>query len=196
MKSVVAALILWTGTTVSIADWESGIAAYEAGNHAAAFAEFQRLAAQGDAAAQYNLGVMFHHGEGVPADLRQAHRWYRRAAEQGYVDSQNNLGMMYTKAEGVSRDYLEAVRWYRHAARQGHPMAQNNLGVMYARGHGVPHDYVEAYAWYTLAAQGAAYEPAISNREKLRRLMGPDEISAAQMLAMRLLEQIQPISRN
>ena len=43
-----------------------------------------RLAAeQGDAYAQYNLGLMYRKGEGVPQDDAEAVRWYRLAAEQG-----------------------------------------------------------------------------------------------------------------
>ena len=43
-----------------------------------------RLAAeQGDANAQYNLGVRYGAGEGVPPDDAEAVRWFRLAAEQG-----------------------------------------------------------------------------------------------------------------
>ena len=38
---------------------------------------------QGDASAQYNLGVMYATGRGVPEDGTEAVRWYRAAAEQG-----------------------------------------------------------------------------------------------------------------
>ena len=43
----------------------------------------RRGAAQGDAAAQFNLGLMFEHGHGVPRDCVEAARWYRKAAAQG-----------------------------------------------------------------------------------------------------------------
>ena len=43
------------------------------------------LAEQGDASAQYNLGVTYRTGEGVPQDSAEAVRWYRLAAEQGYA---------------------------------------------------------------------------------------------------------------
>ncbi len=44
--------------------------------------------------AQYNLGVMYANGQGVPKDEKQAVVWYRKAAEQGYADAQHNLGLM------------------------------------------------------------------------------------------------------
>ena len=33
------------------------------------------LAEQGDSTAQFNLGWMYHHGEGVPQDYTEAARW-------------------------------------------------------------------------------------------------------------------------
>ena len=42
-------------------------------------------AEQGDADAQFNLGVMYETGGGVLQDYAEAVRWYRLAAEQGHV---------------------------------------------------------------------------------------------------------------
>ncbi|MSR43556.1 MAG: hypothetical protein EXS19_05920, partial [Pedosphaera sp.] len=38
---------------------------------------------KGDASAQYNLGVMYANGLGVPKDEVEAVKWYRKAADQG-----------------------------------------------------------------------------------------------------------------
>ena len=88
--------------------------------------------------AQFNLGLMYHNGQGVPQDYREAVRWYRMAADQGDADAQFNLGVMYDNGRGVPQDYAEAVRWYRKAADQGYADAQFNLGVMYYNGRGRP----------------------------------------------------------
>ena len=45
--------------------------------------ELHSRAEQGNAAAQYNLGVMYDNGEGVPQDYAEAAKSYRLAAEQG-----------------------------------------------------------------------------------------------------------------
>ena len=72
-----------------------------------------RLAAeQGDADAQYNLGVMYDNGEGVPEDDAEAVRWYRLAADQGDADAQHTLGFMYAYGEGVSQDDVAAHMWF------------------------------------------------------------------------------------
>ena len=78
-----------------------------------------RLAAeQGYADGQYNLGVMYDRGEGVPQDDAEAVRWYRLAAEQGYAEVQFNLGVRYTNGRGVPQDYVVAHMWFNLAGAQ------------------------------------------------------------------------------
>ena len=43
----------------------------------------KRLANDGYADAQYNLGVMYDEGEGVPQDYKEAIKWYQMSADQG-----------------------------------------------------------------------------------------------------------------
>ena len=45
--------------------------------------ELTLKAEQGDAVAQFNLGVKYDNGQGVPQDYAEAVKWYRKAAEQG-----------------------------------------------------------------------------------------------------------------
>ena len=54
--------------------------------------ELRKKAEAGDAAAQYNLGVMYANGNGVLSDSAEAVRWYRKSAKQGNADAQSNLG--------------------------------------------------------------------------------------------------------
>jgi TPR repeat protein len=70
----------------------------------------------GDAAAQYNLGVMYADGLGVPQDDAEAVRWFRLVADQGHAGAQRNLGLAYALSQGVPQDYAQAVSWYRKAA--------------------------------------------------------------------------------
>ncbi len=76
------------------ADFSDGVAAYNRGDYATASREMKPLAEQGFAKAQYNLGVMYDKGRGVPRDYAEAARWYRKAAEQGDADAQFNLAIM------------------------------------------------------------------------------------------------------
>jgi transposase len=82
-------------------------------------------AEQGNADAQFNLGVMYDNGEDVPQDHAEAARWYRRAAEQEHASGQYNLGTMYAFGEDVPQDHAEALKSYRRAAEQGNADAQS-----------------------------------------------------------------------
>lgn len=132
---------------------EDAQAAYAAGDFTRAVALFKTLAEQGDPVAQYNLGVLYENGQGVPKDYVLAVDWYRKGADQGYAEAQNNLANMYAFGLGVTQDPAEAVLWMRKAAQQGQSGAQFNLGIMYTLGQGVPKDYAQAEAWLRLAAE-------------------------------------------
>jgi hypothetical protein len=108
---------------------------------------YRKAADKGDVAAQFNLGIMYDHGMGVPQDYAQAVLWYRKAAEQGFASAQYNLGVAYHEGQGVPQDYVQAAAWYRKAADQGDAAAQFNLGAAYFHGQGVPQDFAEAYSW-------------------------------------------------
>jgi len=168
--------------TPAWAGFDEGVAAYNRGDYATALREFRPLAEQGRAAAQYNLGVMYDKGRGVPQDYAAAVKWYRKAAAQGHAAAQYNLGVMYDNGQGVPQDYAAAVKWYRKAVAQGHATAQYNLGVMYDNGQGVPQDYVQAHKWFNLAAtQGD--KDAVKNRDIVASKMTPADVSKAQKLA-------------
>ena len=70
----------------------------------------------GDAEAQYNLGVSYAYGQGVPEDDVEAVRWFRLAADQGSADAQYSLGVMYADGQGVPEDYVQAHMWYNLSA--------------------------------------------------------------------------------
>ncbi|QLQ33438.1 MAG: sel1 repeat family protein [Candidatus Thiothrix singaporensis] len=74
---------------------------------------------QGDAPAQFSLGLMYDQGDGVDEDNAAAVEWYRRSAEAGYEAAQHNLGNMYAQGEGIAENDALAVEWWRKAAEQG-----------------------------------------------------------------------------
>jgi len=95
-------------TPVVAGDMEDGFAAVRAGDYQKAFRLWKPLAEQGDAKAQYFLGLVYDEGEGVPEDGAKAVHWYRKAAEQGDTEAQFWLGIMYAASEGVPEDYVRA----------------------------------------------------------------------------------------
>ena len=138
-------------------DFQDAEDAYNRKDYKTAYKLLLPLAEQGDAAAQYNLGLMYYTGQGVPQDYKEAVKWYRLSAEQGYAEGQYNLGVIYHEGQGVGQgvpqDYIEGLKWYRLAAKQGFTHAQLNLGVLYHQGQGVPQDYIAALKWFRLAAE-------------------------------------------
>jgi len=98
----------------------------------------ERLAKQGSAVAQYDLGVKYDLGQGVPRNEKEAVRWYRKAAEQGHFEAPYKLGLAYETGIGVRKSSTQAFKWYRIAFEMGHAKAQHNLFSMYeSNGFGV-----------------------------------------------------------
>ena len=136
----------WADTLVQ--QYEQGLTAYKQSDYQTAFKLWLPLAEQGDATAQFNLGVMYNKGQGVKQDDVEAVKWYRKAAKQGEASAQFNLGSMYADGRGVKQDYVEAVKWYRKAAEQGLAPAQVKLGAAYILGKGVQVNKSLAKEWF------------------------------------------------
>lgn len=118
---------------------------------ATSLSEWRKMAEQGQAIAQYNLGIINEYGRGVKQNDVEAVKWYRKASVQGMSVAQYKLGIMYDNGWGVPPSDSEAVKWYRDAAEQGHPFAQHDLAFMYVAGRGVAQDLVRAYMWLNIA---------------------------------------------
>lgn len=71
----------------------------------------QRLAAGGDPAAQFDVGVRYWTGDQVPQDYAQAVRWFSLAAEQGSVAAEAMLSNCYWAGRGVPPDPMRAYFW-------------------------------------------------------------------------------------
>ena len=85
----------------------------------------QKLAAQGDADAQWQLGVRYHSGE-APDDAK-AVQWFQRAAEQGNIAAQSALGAYYWRGRGVPEDLSKAYFWSTIAMAQGDEISKGRL---------------------------------------------------------------------
>lgn len=153
MYRVIAIVLLLAVQSASAVDFWAGSTYYLRGDFTAALREWRPLAEEGDARAQFYLGIMYANGEGVPENDRQAAYWFRKSARQGNSQSQYHLGTLYANGEGVPEDDPQAVYWFRKSAKQGDARAQFNLGVIYEFGEGVPEDDRQAVNWYRQAAE-------------------------------------------
>ena len=77
-------LFLFSGSSVVFGDdYEDATDAYKRKDYKEAHRLILPLAEQGFAPAQYNLGVMYTNGQGVPKDSVSAHMWFNIAASNG-----------------------------------------------------------------------------------------------------------------
>ena len=68
-------LTLLVGTPAFSADFQKSLAAAQIGDYATALREWEPLAKQGNALAQFNLGLIYRNGWGVPQDYKTAMKW-------------------------------------------------------------------------------------------------------------------------
>lgn len=79
-------------------------------------AELEQQAAQGNAVAQNNLGVMYRRGKGVEKNPQQAYALFEKAASKGSTNAMLNLANMHKLGEGTPQNLELAYAWYNLAA--------------------------------------------------------------------------------
>lgn len=96
--------------------------------------------------AQYNLGLLYASGQGVPKDQKAALNYFKLAVEHGY---KAKISIYHLAAKNVP----EALKVLMDDAENGIADAQFFLASMYVNGHGVQQDYKEALKWYGRAME-------------------------------------------
>jgi hypothetical protein len=148
---------------------------------------FRKAAEQGDVRSQYNLGILYEMGAGIPVDYAESMKWFQKAARQDHTEAQTILGFRYRFHGDGPESRAEAAKWFREAAEKGVATAQRALGGMYEKGDGVPQDLVLAHMWYSMAASN---ESEFWKREMIQQIidrlilsMPPDHLARAIQLA-------------
>ena len=83
-------------------DYDAGWKVLSKKDYATALKHWRPLAEQGNAGAQDRLGWLYHLGQGVPKDNKEAARWYRRAANQGYNPAKYSLANLAPNSQKSS----------------------------------------------------------------------------------------------
>lgn len=135
LKHALAAilLVLSFAAPVVAGPYEDAAAALSRGDYATAMRLFRSLAEQGDAKAQFTIGLMYVNGQGVQRNDAEALRWYRLAADRDDARAQFNLGIMYRNGQGVPQDYVRAFMWFTLSAARGNQSAINNRDIVAQR---------------------------------------------------------------
>ena len=133
--------------------FDTGVAAYDAGDYDKAFRIWWDLRFE-DLAAMRNLGMMLRKGQGTPKDVDKAAEVYLRAAKAGLPTAQADLADMYLKGELGPPDLRHALPLLEAAAAANHPVAHFQLGQFYETGAPplVPQDLETARQLYAAAA--------------------------------------------
>jgi len=95
--------------------------------------ELMQLADQGDAAAQFALGVRYETGDGVPQDDEEAVRWFNQAAEQDDPGAQGMLGAYYWAGRSVPADPVKAYFWSILAKAGGDEASRSRVALLASR---------------------------------------------------------------
>lgn len=83
-----------------------------------------QLAAQGDAEAQYQLGLAHRDGKGAKKNAADAASWFAIAAGNGIAGAAVELARAYEHGQGVPRSLAEAARWWYRAGELGEDSAR------------------------------------------------------------------------
>lgn len=135
------------------------------GDFAGAAEALEPLAEDGDAIAQFSLGVLLSTGgKGLQQDYAKAMMWFKKAADQRNASAMRQIAIAHEKGLGVPASPAMAQEWYLRAADRGDAMAQLTLGIRRANGEGMPADNVQAYKWLTLASNGIFFDFEKENR--------------------------------
>ncbi len=102
-------------------------------------------AENGDAVAQYLIGVCYDNGIGITENLERAKFWYKEAAENGVPEAQCDYGIACTTENNMH----EAQKWLFKSAEQGCPKAEYTLGWNYGANYNVE----QASLWMEKAAE-------------------------------------------
>ena len=193
--AVLAASVLLLQSNGWGADFEKGQEAYSIGDYETALAEWQPLAEEGNAAAQFGMGLLYANGFGVEWNNDEALKWYTAAADQGHGEAHYNIGVMYANGWGVTQSDAEAFQRYTTAAEMGITDAQTSLAKMHARGIGTERNYAEAYRWYAIAAElgdlGAPFD-----RDEMAAKLSAEEKAASDDVAASWLEDHPALQAN
>jgi enhanced entry protein EnhC len=121
-------------------------------NYASAEKYYSSAANMGDAMGQFNLGLIYEYGKGIPVDKQKAKSFFTLAAQQGHAKAMTQLGGLFFKGVDGKRDDQQALYWYKKAADLGENGALYQLGLYAETGVATRINYTDALNYYQKAA--------------------------------------------
>src|SRR5262245_42524333 len=131
LLAAAAALIFLGGSGAAWASYEDGQAAFEQRDYQEALVELQPLAEQGDARAQYLVGIIYRDGLGVQTDFVTAYAWLHVAAAHGQpqaASARDGMSWRLTPSE-IDEAQRLAREWRPGYALGGSRVPQRNYNI-------------------------------------------------------------------
>ena len=128
--------------------------------------ELIKQAEQGDARAQFRLGMAYYRGNRIEKSEEKAYEWWTKSEEQGVEDAAYCLGCIYFE----KKDFQTAMEYYLKTISD--PVINEagfQLGVIYENGLGLEKDIDKAIEYYKMGAAGLNMASYLST-DALKRL--------------------------
>lgn len=169
------------GPSAFSTQYQTAINAIDQGNYREGLAALKKLAAEGDANAQYDLGVIYRDGlYGESVNVAKAADLFKKSADQGVAPAAHDLAQLQPTAQAVQvvvpetvvisaedqlaayaeamehferGNYPAAVSLFERLAQLGFADAQHDLGLIYRDGLTGQTDLAKARYYLTQAAK-------------------------------------------
>jgi len=177
---------------VFASDYEKAFRALNKGDYEKAAYFLSFYASNGDAIAQYNMGLLYRDGLGVEKNQKMSLSWLILAAQQDHMLANYAVAKIIHKGSTNNVSLDQALEFYKQAAFLGHAVSPIDIGQIYFVRNESPRDLIRAFVWWSLAAERNA-PGALENIEKIQ-----NDLSDKQMHEIsRILEicDIEPIKK-
>lgn len=146
MKSILLVIILLSDSSNALACYDKAPGGKEI------LDDCLKLADQGDAQAQYQLGNRYAKGYDVAIDIQAAEAWYLKSANLGYAEAQYALGTLYEDLPGTAPSNTPSFNVAPELDGLSALVAGANPGTTFDLCIQIGDGPIEAIKWYRLAA--------------------------------------------
>ncbi len=155
---ILFAFLMLPTTALAVNKYDQGAFYFAQGDYISALSLWSPLAAEGNSAAQYSIGLLYDQGKGVKKDPQRALKYFQSASDQDLAVAQYYLGMKYFAGLDVTKNMTKAHHLLNKAAQSDYLNAQFQLANIYDQ-NGKQQDLKLATRWFTRAAENG-YGPA------------------------------------
>ena len=92
--------------------------------------DLKQKADQGDAEAQYQIGLLYLEGEAVKKNEKLAAEFLQKATDQGHLDAQRKLAWCYLYGRGVKQNLSHSLKLSQDADGTHEKVDMNKFGYL------------------------------------------------------------------